>query len=72
MGCIRDALQTLAAATNVPIVDLATLLCPDGPGGSCAPYTSDDGVHVNPPDAPLVLNWLLDQLPTPGKGAPVR
>ena len=39
------------------------LLCPAGPSGDCAPYTSQDGVHVNPGDAPVVLNWLLDSLP---------
>ena len=64
MACVRSALQAMATASHVPVIDLATLLCPDGPDGACAPYTSDDGVHVNPPDAPFVLNWLLDSLPS--------
>jgi hypothetical protein len=63
MGCIRSALQDMATATQVPVVDLASLLCPDGPAGECAPYTSQDGAHVNHEDAPFVLNWLLDSLP---------
>jgi peptidoglycan/LPS O-acetylase OafA/YrhL len=65
MACIRSALQTLATTTQVPVVDLASVLCPAGPDGDCAPYTSDDGVHVNAGDAPLVLNWMLDSLPQP-------
>jgi lysophospholipase L1-like esterase len=63
MACIRSALQEMATSTQVPVVDLASLLCPEGPAGDCAPYTSEDGVHVDPKDAPLVLNWLLDSLP---------
>jgi hypothetical protein len=63
MACIRRALQDMATTAQIPVVDLASLLCPAGPAGECAPYTSDDGVHVNPKDAPLVLNWLLDSLP---------
>jgi hypothetical protein len=64
MACVRSALQAMATTAQVPVIDLAALLCPDGPGGACAPFTSDDGVHVNPPDAPFVLNWLLDALPS--------
>jgi hypothetical protein len=63
MACVRSALQAMATSLQVPVIDLAALLCPDGPNGECAPFTSDDGVHVNPKDAPLVLNWLLDSLP---------
>lgn len=63
MACIRSALQEMATTVQVPVIDLASLLCPDGPAGACAPYTSQDGVHVNSTDAPFVLNWLLDSLP---------
>ncbi|HEX2381801.1 MAG TPA: acyltransferase family protein [Acidimicrobiales bacterium] len=63
MACIRTALQAMAESTHVPVVDLASLLCPAGPDGECAPFTSDDGVHVNSDQAPFVLNWLLDSLP---------
>jgi peptidoglycan/LPS O-acetylase OafA/YrhL len=65
MACIRNALLNLATTAQVPAIDLASVLCPGGPDGDCAPYTSDDGVHVNANDAPLVLNWVLDSLPEP-------
>jgi hypothetical protein len=70
MACVRSAMQAMAAADQVPVIDLAALLCPSGPDGECAPYTSQDGVHVNAPDAPFVLNWLLDSLP-PLRSQPV-
>jgi len=71
MACIRNAMQAMAVSLRAPVIDLAALLCPAGPDGACADYTSRDGAHVNPQDAPLVLNWLLDSLPdvTHNRGA---
>jgi hypothetical protein len=64
MACIRTNLQSLAVRDQVPVVDLAAELCPAGPAGACEASTSGDGVHVNPGDAPTVLNWVLDSLPS--------
>jgi peptidoglycan/LPS O-acetylase OafA/YrhL len=63
MTCIRTALLALATTDHMPMVDLAALLCPEGPDGKCDAYTGDDGAHVNPSEAGSVLNWLLDSLP---------
>jgi hypothetical protein len=60
--CIREALKLVAAAEEVPTIDLAAVLCPAGPDGDCPPYREDDGLHVDTDDAPAVLGWMLDQV----------
>jgi len=62
MGCVRDALSAYAARSHVEVVDLAELLCPAGPDGECSPLRERDGTHVDPDDAPMVLEWLLDRV----------
>ena len=59
-SCIRDALASLATERGVAVVDLASLLCPAGPRGECNDLRAGDGAHVDPEDAPQVLDWLLD------------
>lgn len=61
-GCVRDQLQTTARAAGASVVDLADVLCPDGPANSCPPLRELDGLHVDPEDAPAVLDWLLDNV----------
>lgn len=60
-GCVRDQLRALADRTGVRTVDLADILCPDGPSSRCNDLRSLDGTHVDPEDAPAVLDWLLDR-----------
>jgi len=66
-GCVRDRLLETAVAHGATTIDLATLLCPAGADGDCPDLRERDGMHVDPEDAPMVLNWVLDQLapPTP-------
>jgi hypothetical protein len=61
MGCIRAGLTALATRLHVPTVDLAEELCPAGPSGQCTALRDRDGTHVDPEDAPVVLDWLLDK-----------
>jgi len=61
MGCVRDALSALAAAQEVPTIDLAPEFCPAGPTGNCEKM-SLDGLHIDPDKAPAVFDWLLDQV----------
>lgn len=60
-GCVRDQLRALAERIGVRTVDLADMLCPDGPSSRCNDLRSLDGTHVDPEDAPAVLDWLLDR-----------
>ncbi len=62
MACIREELLSFAKQNGVPTVDLAELLCPAGPSGECSPLREQDGAHVDPGDAPMVLQWLLEQV----------
>ena len=62
MGCIRAGLTAYATRADLDTVDLATLLCPSGPQGQCDQLREHDGVHVDPDDAPMVLEWLLDHV----------
>ena len=62
MACIRRDLLSFTARLGVPTVDLASELCPAGPDGQCTDLRDRDGVHVDPDDAPKVLDWLLDNI----------
>jgi hypothetical protein len=62
-GCVRDQLFLTAAGHGARTIDLAGVLCPDGPESACSVLREHDGMHVDPEDAPLVLSWILDQLP---------
>ena len=64
MACIRAELAGLAERLDLPTVDLAEVLCPAGPKGACNDLRHRDGTHVDPEDAPFVLDWLLDRLPS--------
>ena len=59
-GCVRDELRAAASNAAAPVVDLADVLCPEGPAGACPPLREGDGLHVDAEDAPMVLDWLLD------------
>jgi len=59
-GCVRDQLRAAASSAGAGVVDLAGVLCPEGPVGACPPLREADGMHVDPEDAPMVLDWLLD------------
>ena len=59
-GCIRAQLGALADRMQVDTIDLADVLCPAGPAGTCSDLRENDGTHVDPPDAPAVLDWMLD------------
>jgi hypothetical protein len=61
-ACAREQLAATTAAVGVPTVDLAEILCPAGPAGECPPLRERDGMHVDPEDAPAVLDWLLDSV----------
>jgi peptidoglycan/LPS O-acetylase OafA/YrhL len=62
-GCVRDRLREVALRTGVQTIDLADVLCPSGPTQDCPHYRQRDGMHVDPERAPMVLDWILDQLP---------
>ena len=62
MGCVRAALADLATRSSIDTVDLAEVLCPEGPQGGCTALRDADGVHVDHDDAPMVLEWLLDRV----------
>jgi hypothetical protein len=64
-GCVRDRLFETAVAHGATTIDLATVLCPAGADGDCPDLRERDGMHVDPEDAPMVLNWILDQLAQP-------
>jgi peptidoglycan/LPS O-acetylase OafA/YrhL len=59
-ACVRDQLATTARSAGAPVIDLAEVLCPGGPANPCPPLRERDGLHVDPEDAPAVLDWLLD------------
>lgn len=60
--CVRSILRDAAEShAGVEVVDLATLVCPSGPG-RCADLRTRDGVHFDPDHAPEVLSWLLTQV----------
>ena len=65
VAAFNDILVEVAASKpDVHVLDLPSLLCPDGVfleeiDGEPARY---DGVHVGPAGARAVLNWLADQL----------
>jgi hypothetical protein len=62
-ACVRDHLREVAAGAGVTTIDLADILCPEGPDGDCPGYRHRDGMHVDPERASMVLDWMLDQLP---------
>jgi peptidoglycan/LPS O-acetylase OafA/YrhL len=62
-GCIRSAMRELAGRLGVDTIDMAEELCPAGPEGECTDLRERDGTHIDPDDAPTVLDWLLDHIP---------
>jgi peptidoglycan/LPS O-acetylase OafA/YrhL len=58
-SCVRDQLFALAAEAGVRTIDLAEILCPEGPEGDCSIFRQLDGVHVDPDHAAEILAWLL-------------
>jgi hypothetical protein len=62
-ACVRRDMRDLAQRMHVPVIDLAEELCPAGPVDPCNQDREQDGLHVDPEDAPAVLEWLLEQLP---------
>jgi peptidoglycan/LPS O-acetylase OafA/YrhL len=61
-ACIRTELELFARRKAIRTVDLAEVLCPDGPLLPCTDRHEIDGTHVDPEDSPFVLDWLLDRL----------
>jgi peptidoglycan/LPS O-acetylase OafA/YrhL len=57
--CVRTAMLQYAIQAEVAVIDLDPLLCIDD---DCDARRSGDGVHVDPPLAPMVLDELLDQV----------
>ena len=71
--CVRDQLRQTALATGATTIDLADVLCPAGPDGTCPDLRERDGMHVDPEDAPMVFGWILDQLrPHAAAGSALR
>jgi hypothetical protein len=70
-ACVRRDMRDLARSMNVPTIDLADELCPQGPVEPCNNDRENDGLHIDPEDAPAVLDWLLGRLPPePWKDSP--
>jgi hypothetical protein len=70
-ACVRKDMRDLARRMNVPTIDLADELCPNGPVEPCNDDRENDGLHIDPEDAPAVLDWLLGRLPPePWKDSP--
>ena len=64
-------MRNLARRMNVTTIDLADELCPQGPVARCNDDREADGLHIDPEDAPAVLEWLLERLPPePWKSSP--
>jgi peptidoglycan/LPS O-acetylase OafA/YrhL len=61
-ACVRTQLSDLAATEHIKTIDLADVLCPNGPDGACNDDRSQDGLHVDPDAAPKVLDWVVDQI----------
>jgi hypothetical protein len=59
--CIREQITAVAERVGAPIIDLAEVLCPEGPAGECSIFRQLDGVHVDPDHASELLAWLLDR-----------
>ena len=59
VGCVRAAMLGLAARVGADVIDLDPVLCPDD---DCNALRSDDGIHVDAPFAPEVLDELLDDV----------
>jgi peptidoglycan/LPS O-acetylase OafA/YrhL len=57
--CVRTAMLGFAIEHELAVVDLDPLLCTDD---DCDARRAGDGVHVDPPLAPLVLDELLDEV----------
>jgi hypothetical protein len=65
-ACVRDQLGQVALGAGATTIDLADVLCPTGRDTSCPPLRELDGMHVDPEDAPVVLDWILDHLRSRG------
>jgi len=61
-ACVRDHLRGIAAYQHLKTIDLAAELCPEGPESECNDDRKGDGLHVDPEEAPAVLNWILDNV----------
>ena len=61
MDCVRTTLRKAAGATNTALVDFGQYVCPDGPK-LCRPLRTRDGMHMDPPNAPAALKWIVDQV----------
>jgi peptidoglycan/LPS O-acetylase OafA/YrhL len=59
-SCVREQLFALADELEVRTIDLAEVLCPEGPQGDCSIFRQLDGVHVDPDHASDILAWLVD------------
>ena len=59
-ACVREQMRALVAGSGATLIDLAEVLCPDGPELPC-PELRRDGLHVKAEEAPAVLDWLLDR-----------
>src|SRR5260221_11601728 len=67
-GCVRDQLLAVARQSGITTIDMTSVLCPAGSGGECPAYRERDGLHVDPEDAAMVLDWLLDQIGADANG----
>jgi hypothetical protein len=66
-SCVRDAMRRAAEGTGATVIDLATYLCP---GGTCEPWRTKDGIHVDADRTETVLTWLLDEVDPGAPTAP--
>jgi peptidoglycan/LPS O-acetylase OafA/YrhL len=57
--CVRAALLRFAIENGLSVVDLDPLLCVDG---DCDARRTADGVHIDSPVAPQVLDEVLDEV----------
>lgn len=62
MACVREQMSAVADELGLRVLDLALILCPEGPTGDCGTLRSRDGVHVDPEHADEVLAWLIEQV----------
>lgn len=58
VACERAALQQMVERDHVLTVDLDPELCPND---DCDAIRNNDGIHVDPPYAAEVLNWLVGE-----------
>lgn len=58
IDCVRATMRAAAQRAGARTLDFGAWLCPDG-RDDCRPLRTGDGIHLDPPEAPAALQWLV-------------